>query len=63
MITDSFRTDLHKLTFTSYADMHSLPWLGDTPAQSEHGSEELGHADRGHEWAIDTGLAEEGCIS
>lgn len=35
MILQHFKTERYRSTFTSYADIHSLPWAGDSPEQME----------------------------
>ena len=35
MILDYVRTDRYKTTFTTFADIASLPWAGDSPDQME----------------------------
>lgn len=36
MIIEFFKTDRHRTSFTSYSDLQSLPWLGDTPTDMEN---------------------------
>lgn len=35
MILEHVTTDRFKTTFSSYADMHCIPWAGDSPEQME----------------------------
>lgn len=36
LIVELFKTDRHRTRFTSYSELKSLPWLGDTPTNMEN---------------------------